>query len=254
VKDIDFENKVQSILALNKSNNFLSVAKDWHDKSRDFGYQYLMSCGGRPIIQDPQDIVAISEILWESKPDLVVETGVARGGSFMLHLMNLSFIHNFFPALAGRNWQVIGIDLNLSQEFLNYIEKSGLAKHATLINGSSVDPGIHEDLKRLLQKYSKKAIFLDSDHTHDHVLQELKLFSQYLNNGDDLIVMDTGVEFMPAHQQTHGRWGVGSNPYSAVQEFMAENINKSKFTVDDSFYERLGVTCFRGGKLRCISN
>lgn len=207
MKDSDFKNKVQSIVALNKTNNFLSVAKDWHDKSRDFGYQYLMSWGGRPIIQDPQDIVAISEILWESKPDLVIETGVARGGSFMLHLMNLSFIHSFFPTLAERDWHVIGIDLNLSEEFLSYIESSGFAKHATLINGSSVDSNVHENLKRLLPKYSRKAFFLDSDHTHDHVLQELKLFSQYLSEGDDLIVMDTGVEFMPDHQQTHGRWG-----------------------------------------------
>lgn len=253
MKDIEYEDKVKAILKSNLTNDFLDVAKAWHDKSRDFGYQYLMSCGGRPIIQDPQDIVAISEILWDAKPDIVIETGVARGGSFMLHLMVMSFVHNFFPHLKKRNWRVIGIDLNLSDEFRLLIDKSGFSDNAILIEASSVDPVMHSSVKDLIEGCERKVIFLDSDHTHDHVLQELQIFSKYLRPSDELVVMDTGVEFMPEYQQTHSRWGKGSNPHSAVQEFLSDKSNQAKFIVDESFYKKFGVTCFRGGWLRCVN-
>jgi cephalosporin hydroxylase len=251
MNDQQFAAKVQGIVAANGNNGFLETAKRWHDASRAYSYQYLLRWGGRPIIQDPQDVLALQEVLWTSNPTLVVETGVACGGSIMLSASLLA-ARAVFDGADPRARCVIGIDLALNAEVEEHLRGSGFAPMVSLLQGSSTAPELVAQLRAIAARHARKVFILDSDHTHEHVLAELRCYAPMLSPGDHLLVLDTGIEFMPEPQQTHPRWRRGSNPYTAVQAFLAEHGNDALFEIDDSHYHRFGITCARGGFLRRV--
>lgn len=251
MNDIEFNLLVKNIIFKNQESNFLQESKLWHDKSRDFNYQYLFEWCGRPIIQDPQDVLAINKIIWELNPNIIIETGVARGGSIMLSLSTMLSLKKFYN--LNDDWMVVGIDLNLESDTSAILEKSGFKSNLKLISGSSVEENVVRQVKEISSPFKTKMFILDSNHTHQHVLHELMEYSSMTSPGDAILVLDTGIEFLPDHQDTHKLWRKGSNPFTAIQEFLAYKDNKKKFEIDDSHYYRNGLTCFRGGFLKKIA-
>jgi cephalosporin hydroxylase len=234
------------------SDDFRQAAKVWHDTSRRFDYQYMFEWCGLPIIQDPQDVVYLHELLWEFAPDIIIETGIARGGSLMLSasiLATQSFIlgSHKVPACPP---MVIGIDIDIRKHNRDAIENHPLFKLITLIEGSSTDPEVIAATTNLVPPGAKVAIILDSHHSHAHVLQELESYSPLVGRDGFILVMDTGIEFVdPLSFNTTREWGPGNSPYSAVIEFLKKPAGQS-FTVDRTLEKRHVITAAPGGLLR----
>ena len=205
-------------------------------------YVYNFSWLGRPIIQFPQDVVAVQEILWRVRPNLVVETGVARGGSLVLSASILE--------LVGHG-EVLGIDIEIRPHNRRTIEAHPLSKRIRLIEGSSTDPAVVDEVRAAAEGCSGVVVILDSLHTHEHVLEELRLYSPLVGKGSYLIAFDTAIDDVPGDAFPDRPWGKGNNPKTAVREFMQEN---SRFEVDRALEDRLGITSAPEGFLRCIAD
>lgn len=177
------------------------------------GYSYMWDWLGVPIIQMPADIVVMQEIIWKTRPDVIVETGIARGGSAILHTSLLR--------LTGKPGKVIAVDIDIRAHNRETIESHPLGDGVTLIEGSSVDPVIIDKIRSLIPSDSRVMVVLDSDHTHAHVLAELELYSQFVTPGMYLIAADTFVEELPVQLHRPREWGPGDNPKTAVDSFLA---------------------------------
>ena len=204
-----------------------------------YRYSYNFSWLGRPIIQFPDDIVAVQEIVWRVKPDLIVETGIAHGGSLMLWA---SLLH-----VLGGDRRVVGVDIEIRPQNRAEIERHPLASRITMIEGSSTDPTVLEEVRRHGKRHSTVMVVLDSNHTHDHVLRELQLYSPLVTPGSYLVVMDTVVESMPADFYPDRPWGRGNNPATAVREFLKSTMD---FAVDHEIDRKLLLSVAPGGYLR----
>src|SRR4051794_14055839 len=130
-------------------------------------WSYQWSWLGVPIIQMPPDVIAVQEVLWETKPDIVIETGVARGGSLILYASILELIGK------GR---VVGIDIDIRPHNRDSIERHPMSRRIDLIEGSSVDVGTLAKVRKLIPAGASVMAILDSNHTHQHVLDELRLY------------------------------------------------------------------------------
>ena len=207
-----------------------------------YRYVYNFSWLGRPIIQFPQDVMAVQEILWQVRPDLVVETGVARGGSLVLSASILE--------LVGHG-EVLGIDIEIRPHNRRTIEAHPLSKRIRLIEGSSTDPAVVKEVRAAAEGCSGVVVILDSLHTHAHVLEELRLYSPLVGKGSYLIAFDTAIDDVPGDAFPDRPWGKGNNPKTAVREFLKEN---PRFEVDRALEDRLGITSAPEGFLRCIAD
>lgn len=217
------------------------ISKTWFIKSFNHNYSYNFDWLGLPIIQYPQDIVAMQEIIWRTKPDIIIETGVARGGSIIFHA---SMLH-----LLNSNGRVIGIDIDIRSHNRKAIEDHPLSFRIDLLQGSSIDVSTIEKVKNLLKPSDKVMVILDSNHTHDHVLKELMLYSPFVTTGCYLIVLDTCVEDLPDNLFNNRPWGKGNNPKTAAQEFMKTT---DRFEIDENMHNKLVLTAARDGYLKCI--
>lgn len=205
-------------------------------------YSYNFNWLGIPIIQYPQDIVALQEIIWQVKPDLIIETGIARGGSLIFSASMLE--------LLGGNGQVLGIDIDIRKHNREAIESHPMAKRITMIQGSSVDEKVISQVYDFAKGKQKILVLLDSNHSHNHVLAELKAYVPLVSVGSYCIVYDTVVEDMPADYDWQGRpWGKGNNPKTAVWEFLKENDN---FEIDKTFQNKLLITVAPDGYLKRV--
>ena len=182
---------------------------------RDVGplrYAYNFSWMGRPIIQLPQDIVAMQELIWQIKPALIVETGVAHGGSLIFYASMLE--------LLGQGGRVIGVDIDIRAHNRAAIVDHPMSKRIELIQGSSIDPSIVDEVHRRAAGASPVLVVLDSNHTHDHVLHELLAYQDLVTAGSYLVVFDTAIEALPADAFPDRPWGPGNSPASAVRVFL----------------------------------
>lgn len=205
-------------------------------------YTYNFTWMGRPIIQFPQDIIALQEIIWNVKPDLIIETGIAHGGSLIFSASMLE--------LLGGNGKVLGIDIDIRQHNRKEIESHPMAKRISMIQGSSVDAGVIGQVKEFAKGSKKVMVILDSNHTHDHVMQELNAYASLVTPGSYLIVFDTAVEDLPEDHDWGGRpWGKGNNPKTAVWEFLKNNDN---FVIDKAVDNKLLITVASDGYLKRI--
>lgn len=214
-------------------NRELTIASDQH------GYSYVWQWLGLPIIQMPTDVVAIQEIVWRERPNVIVETGIARGGSVILHCSILQLIG------AGR---VIAVDIDIRPHNRAAIEEHPLSHRATLVEGSSIDPDIVATIRDQIDPADRVMVVLDSNHTHDHVLAELRLYSPMVTAGQFLVVADTVVEDLPPQEHRPRPWGPGNNPKTAVTRFLAENTGQ--FEVDAFSNNKLLMSSSSGGYLR----
>lgn len=233
-----FEEGRREVKRMGRSASLRGLSRRWIDATSAHKYVYHFTWLGLPIIQLPGDVLALQEIVWRVKPELVVETGVARGGSLALHASILE--------LLGRG-RVLGIDIDIRKHNRALIEKHPLSKRITLIEGSSVDPRVAARAARMA-KGKKTLVVLDSRHSHAHVLAELKLYAPLVSKGSYLIVFDTVVEDMKS--KFPGRpWGKGDNPKTAVWEFLKSD---RRFAIDASVHEKLLLTSAPDGYLKRV--
>jgi cephalosporin hydroxylase len=207
-----------------------------------YKYSYNFSWLGRPVIQYPQDLIAMQEIIWEVKPDLIIETGIAHGGSLIFYASILELI--------GQG-EVIGVDIEIRPHNREAIESHRMFKRISLMEGSSIDPAIARRVRELSLGKSRVMVVLDSNHTHRHVLHELELYSGLVTKGSYLVVFDTVVEQMPKEFFPDRPWGPGDNPMSALKEFLQNN---DRFVVDEEIHQKLLITVAPGGFLKCVKD
>jgi cephalosporin hydroxylase len=208
-----------------------------------YNYSYNFKWLGRPIIQYPQDIVAMQEILWRVQPQWVIETGVAHGGSLIFSASMLELI--------GGPGRVLGIDIDIRAHNRVEIEKHPMAKRIQLLQGSSIDPAIIAQVRSMVQGPGPILVALDSNHTHDHVLRELELYSPLVTAGSYLVVFDTVVEDMPDEFFEQRPWRRGNSPKTAVQAFLKST---DRFAVDVELENKLLLTVAPHGYLKCLKN
>ncbi len=202
-------------------------------------YSYNFSWMGRPIIQYPQDMIAMQELIWDVKPDVIVETGVAHGGS-------LIYYASLFE-MMGIDGTVIGIDIDIRSHNKTEIESHMLSHRIEMVEGSSTDSAVVERVQAKIKGSKKVLVCLDSNHTHDHVLKELELYSPMVTIGSYCVVFDTLIENMSDDSYPERSWGVGNNPMTAVKEFLKENTG---FVVDKQIDNKLIVSVAPEGYLK----
>jgi cephalosporin hydroxylase len=235
------EEVLERIKSYADDEEFKKLAHEWMRQSMQKMYVYNFTWLGRPIIQSPQDVVAMQEIIWDVKPDLIIETGVAHGGSLMLWASMLEII--------GAEGKVVGIDVEIREHNRREIEKHPLFKRIVLLEGSSVSDEILQKVREIAKNYTKIMVVLDSDHTHDHVKKELELYSGFVGVGSYLVAFDTFIEDMPPDFFPDRAWNVGNNPRTAVAEFLENNCD---FEVDKLIENKLLVTQAPGGYLKRV--
>lgn len=223
------------------SENIQGGSLKWICETAPYKYSYNFRWAGLPIIQFPQDIIALQEIIWETKPDLIIETGVARGGSMMFYASMLELLGG-----AGR---VLGIDIDIRPHNRRAIEGHALYPRVDLIEASSTDRDTLDKVQTYCERATSVMVVLDSHHTHAHVLNELKWYSRFVTAGCYLVVLDTIIEDMPADAFPDRPWGPGDNPKTAVQEFLSTT---DRFEVDEALDNKLLISVAPGGYLRCI--
>lgn len=243
MSDINFflEERTKNIRKLSSDKELQQKSVNFLVQSSNHRYSYNFDWLGLPIIQFPQDMVAMQEIIWKTKPDLIIETGVARGGSLIL---NASILH-----LLNGDGKVVGIDIDIRSHNREAIENHPLAHRIELIQGSSVDEEVLRQAKSHIRKNDRVMIILDSNHTHEHVLKELELYSPLVSQGCYLVVMDTVVDDMPDDFFPDRPWGKGDNPKTAVHEFLKHS---DRFEIDESIHNKLLITVAPDGYLKCI--
>lgn len=226
-----------SALKLGEDTELQRLARDVIVQSDRHHWSYQWTWLGVPIIQMPPDIVATQEIIWKTKPQLIIETGVARGGSLILYASILE--------LLGEG-TVIGVDVEIRAHNRESIESHPLAKRIELIESDALSPKLHEVLKGKTKNVDRVMVILDSNHTHEHVKRELELFADFVTPGQYLIVADTVVEYIPEQEHRPRPWGTGNNPATALKEFMSSD---SRFELDAVTNSKLLLSSSPGGYL-----
>ena len=231
----------QRIKSYSRNEPLLDATKKFMIESTPAKYSYNFSWMGRPIIQYPQDILAMQEIIWKVNPDLIIETGIAHGGSLIFYASMLE--------LLGGEGQVLGIDIDIREHNRGEIEKHPMFKRIKMIQGSSVDTGIVKKASDFAKGKKCVLVVLDSNHTHDHVLKELENYSPLVTKGSYLVVFDTIVEDLPRKFYPDRPWDKGNNPKTAVFEFLKHN---DRFVIDKDIEQKLLITVAPSGYLKCV--
>ena len=207
-------------------------------------YSYNFAWMGRPIIQYPQDIVAMQELIWQVQPDLIVETGIAHGGSliFMASMLELN------AACGGpKDASVLGIDIDIRAHNRDAIESHPMRRRIAMIQGSSIAPEVVAQVKSHAQGRRRVLVCLDSNHTHDHVLAELEAYAPLVSVGSYCVVFDTIVEDLPAGTYPDRPWGPGDNPKSAAAAYLARH---PEFEIDVDIDHKLLISVAPSGYLK----
>lgn len=246
----------QNINHQSRDSQLISATKDFFNRSFSFKYPYNFEFLGRPIIQYPQDMVAMQELIWAVKPDLIIETGIAHGGSLIMNASMLALIDmceaiesstSINPKVSNR--KVLGIDIDIRSHNKTAIESHPMSSRIQMIQGSSVAPEIIDQVKEIAKDYKTVLISLDSNHTHDHVLAELNAYADLTSFNSYCVVFDTVVEDMPNDMFPDRPWGNGDNPKTAVWEFLKSH---DEFIIDEQIQNKLMVTVAPDGYLKRI--
>ena len=233
--------KKENIEKQGNNSDLSSLGLNFITKTANTKYSYNFSWMGRPIIAFPQDMIAMQEIIWEIKPDLIIETGVAHGGSIVFYASLLELI--------GDKGLVLGIDIDIRKHNKDLIEAHSMSKRIKLIEGSSTSNEVLTQVNEIARPYKNIMVCLDSNHTHTHVLKELTLYSPFVSKGSYCVVFDTVVEDMPENWEWNRPWGKGNNPKTAVWEFLEKN---DEFEIDKSIHNKLLITVAPDGFLKKI--
>ena len=238
-----FAESVANIARQGADANAHARTLDWINAIAPHKYTYNFTWMGRPVIQFPQDLVAMQELIWRVQPEVVIETGVAHGGSLIFHASML--------ALLGGDRIVVGVDVDIRPHNRAEIEKHPMARRIHLVEGSSIDESTVARVRELMGARRPALVVLDSNHTHAHVLRELELYSPLVARGSYVIVCDTLIEDMPAGSFPNRPWDKGNNPKTAVWEFLKTN---KRFVVDREIEHKLLITVAPDGWLKCVED
>lgn len=247
----------EEIEKIGGNQDLMGLARTWINQANIQKYSYHFEWFGRPIIQYPQDMVAMQELIWQIKPDLIIETGIAHGGSLvfsasMLALLDLCDAIETGSILDPQNSQrkVLGIDIDIRAHNRAAIEAHPMASRIQMIQGSSIAPEIIAQVKEVAQDYNRILVCLDSNHTHAHVLAELEAYALLTSIGSYFVVFDTIIEDMPAGMFPDRPWGPGDNPKTAVWEYLKTH---PEFEIDKSIQHKLLITVAPDGYLKRVS-
>jgi cephalosporin hydroxylase len=233
--------KRKNIKSLGADDKAWEYARLFMQEVGRFNYTYHFEWLGRPVIQLPQDLIAMQEIIWKVKPDLIIETGIALGGSLIFYASMLE--------LVGEDGHVLGIDIDIRAHNRAAIENHPMFKRITMIQGSSVDEEIAQQVKDFSEGRQRVLVVLDSNHTHEHVSKELALYSPLVTRDSYLVVCDTLIEDVPDDLIRDRPWGKGNNPKTAVWEFLKTT---DRFVIDQEYNDKLLITVAPDGYLKCI--
>lgn len=254
-----FEQEVTERLAAAKDNAELrAMGRAFTVATTPSQYSYNFFWTGRPIIQYPQDMVAMQEIVWSTRPDLIIETGIAHGGSLMLSASLLTILDYCDAVEAGEmldprqpKRRVLGVDIDIRAHNRAAIDAHPLVGRIDMIEGSSIAPEIVDHVRAHAEGVERVMVCLDSNHTHEHVLAELNAYADLVTQGCYCVVFDTVVEDIPAEMSSNRPWGPGDNPKTAVGEWLKDH---PEFVVDDDIDSKLLVSVSEGGYLRRVAD
>ena len=240
------QDRAERIADYESDDAFANLSRQWLEASMRRRYVYNFNWLGRPIIQNPIDMAAMQEIIWETRPDLIVETGVAHGGSLVFSASMLALL----DVCGLGKGHVVGIDIEVRPHNRKAIEAHPLSPWITLIEGSSVDPAVVGRVTRLSKGKKSVLVCLDSNHTHAHVLAELNAYGPLVSLGSYCVVFDTFVEDMPAGFFEDRPWDRGNNPKTAVHQWLSEN---SGFEIDRRIQNKLMISVAPDGFLKRVA-
>jgi cephalosporin hydroxylase len=237
------EQRIQSALKMAEDSNLQKDALDVLVRADHYSWIHQTNWLGEPILQLPQDMFALQEIIFSTKPEFIIEAGVAWGGSLL-------FYSTLMEVLGGR--RIIGIDIYIPNDLKERIGSFGkISDRITWINASSINKHTIDKVKTIVGDSRKVMVILDSNHTHDHVITELRLYSELIGKGYYIVCSDTIIEFVPEQKHRHRPWRPGMNTQTAVLEFLKKN---DRFVIDESIDRKLLLTCMPGGYLKCIKD
>jgi cephalosporin hydroxylase len=254
----EFAKEVVSRIGGNANNqDLLDATEVFNLASLKAGYSYNFSSLGRPIIQYPQDMVAMQELIWKVKPDLIIETGIAHGGSIIMSASMLALLDMCEAIESGTvmdpknsKRKVLALDIDIRQHNREAIEAHPMSTRIQMIQGSSIAPEVIEQVKAVAKNFQRILVCLDSNHTHDHVLAELEAYASLTSVDSYCVVFDTIVEDMPKEMFPDRPWGPGDNPKTAVWEYLKTH---SDFEIDKSIDHKLLISVAPDGYLKRIA-
>jgi cephalosporin hydroxylase/nucleoside-diphosphate-sugar epimerase len=233
------QERKERIESYGSNKELKDAAEKFNTISNRDQYSYNFSWMGRPIIQYPQDMVMMQELIWDIKPDLIIETGIAHGGSLIFYASIMELI--------GKG-EIVGVDIDIREHNRKEIEAHPMFKRIKMIQGSAIDPKIVDQVRKHAEGKKTIMVSLDSNHTHEHVLEELKLYSGFTTVGSYCVVFDTIVEDLPKGSIDRP-WDVGNNPKTAVFEFLKTNDN---FVIDKQIDNKLLISVAPDGYLKRV--
>lgn len=253
----DFQDEVAERISVIAEDKILCDAGSaFMHASAMLKYSYNFTWQGRPIIQYPQDIIAMQELIWKVQPDLIIETGIAHGGSLIFSASMLALL-DMTNAIENRvsinpiesKRKVLGVDIDIRAHNREAIEAHPMASRIQMIKGSSIDESVIDQVKEISKGYERVLVCLDSNHTHDHVLAEMEAYAPLTSVNSYCVVFDTIVEDMSADMFPDRPWGLGDNPKTAVWEYLKSH---SEFEIDKSIQHKLLLTVAPDGYLKRI--
>ena len=247
---------VEEIAAQGSDELLVRSTQDWMNRANANKYSYHFEWLGRPIIQYPQDIIAMQEIIWKVKPDLIIETGIAHGGSLILSASLLAILDYTNAIESGQTLdpisgqrRVLGVDLDIRDHNREAIEKHPLSHKIDMIQGSSIDQEVIAKVYEYAKDFNSILVCLDSNHTHEHVLAELNAYAPLTSLGSYCVVFDTIIEDMPEDMFPDRPWEPGDNPKTAVWEYLESH---PEFEIDKSVQHKLLITVAPDGYLKRV--
>ncbi len=235
------EERHKAILEMGKDKEFRKMSLDWILKSNEHKYGYNFTWMGRPIIQFPNDMFIIQQLIWKIKPDLIIETGIAHGGSIIFSASMLE--------LVGGDGQVVGIDVDIRKHNRVEIEEHPMFKRIEMIEGSSINEEVISQVYKIADDKKSIMVFLDSNHSHKHVLGEMNAYGKLVNVGSYMVVFDTCIELFPKGYCSDRPWDVGDNPMTAIDEFIGSN---DTFIRDELLNSKAIITAAPYGYLKRV--
>jgi cephalosporin hydroxylase len=251
--ECDFEIKKQGC-----NQEVLKLTQAWVNKVNQLKYSYHFEWMDRPIIQYPQDMVAMQELIWKVKPDLIIETGIAHGGSLIMSASMLALLDMCEAIESGggalldpkkSKRKVLGLDIDIRQHNREAIELHPMSSRIHMIQGSSIAPEVIGQVKSIVKNYQRVLVCLDSNHTHDHVLAELEAYAQLTSVGSYCVVFDTIIEDMPKSMFPDRPWGPGNNSKTAVWKYLKTH---PEFEIDMSIDHKLLISSALDGYLKRV--
>lgn len=256
------DEKEQRVASYSSDADWQKTSAQWLKRAFEQHYMYNFSWLGRPIIQLPGEMVALQEIVWAVKPDLIIETGIAHGGSLMLSASMLAMLDYCDAATkktaldpAKTQRRVVGIDIDIRPHNRQAIEAHPLSHMVTMIEGSSIDADTIAQVKKVATGYKNILVCLDSNHTHAHVLAELEAYAPLVSVSSYCLVFDTVVETMPDGLFPNRPWKQGDNPRTAVWEYLRRQEkggNPPHFEIDRFMENKLLITTTPDGFLKRV--